>query len=63
MRHFLSAIKKVMPSMQKGSECTVDFTPVKWEDIGGLEKVKAQLQQVFSLQKFVLTLELGGTFV
>ena len=49
--------------MQKGSECTVDFTPVKWEDIGGLEKVKVQLQQVLSSQKFILTLELGGTFV
>ncbi|XP_062621901.1 ATPase family gene 2 protein homolog B-like [Saccostrea cucullata] len=43
--HFKEALRKVMPSTQKGSPCTTDFDPVHWEDIGGLEEVKLKIQQ------------------
>ncbi|XP_046350471.2 spermatogenesis-associated protein 5-like protein 1 [Haliotis rufescens] len=45
MCHFQSALRKVIPSLQKGSEGIVDLRPVQWDDIGGLEKVKAQIKQ------------------
>ena len=44
--HFKAALKKVLPSTQKGSPCTTDFDAVNWNDIGGLEKVKLKIQQV-----------------
>ncbi|XP_061173883.1 ATPase family gene 2 protein homolog B-like isoform X2 [Saccostrea echinata] len=43
--HFKEALRKVMPSTQKGSPCTTDFDPVHWEDIGGLEEAKLKIQQ------------------
>ncbi|XP_067666570.1 ATPase family gene 2 protein homolog B-like [Haliotis asinina] len=45
MCHFQSALHKVIPSLQKGSEGVVDLRPVQWDDIGGLENVKAQIRQ------------------
>jgi SpoVK/Ycf46/Vps4 family AAA+-type ATPase len=44
--HFKEALTKVMPSSQKGLSCTTDFDPVHWDDIGGLEEAKLQIQQV-----------------
>ena len=44
--HFKAALKKVLPSTQKGSPCTTDFDAVNWNDIGGLEEVKLKIQQV-----------------
>ncbi|KAK3097831.1 hypothetical protein FSP39_013598 [Pinctada imbricata] len=43
--HFLTAVKKVQPSVQKGGDITMDLRPVAWEDIGGLQLVKLKLQQ------------------
>jgi len=42
----MCAVKKVKPSLQKGAEGMVDLRPVHWDDIGGLDDVKLQIQQV-----------------
>jgi SpoVK/Ycf46/Vps4 family AAA+-type ATPase len=38
MDDFVEAMGRITPSTQKGS--IVDFSKVKWEDIGGLDEVK-----------------------
>ena len=43
---FTDALHDIVPSTQRGSDITVDYKPIQWEDIGGLEEVKQQLQQV-----------------
>ncbi|XP_064846169.1 spermatogenesis-associated protein 5-like protein 1 isoform X2 [Oncorhynchus masou masou] len=45
MEHFLSALKTVRPSCLRGSLGRTDLPAVSWEQIGGLEEVKAKLQQ------------------
>ncbi|XP_050402872.1 ribosome biogenesis protein SPATA5L1 isoform X2 [Patella vulgata] len=45
MQDFYCAIKKVIPSLQKGVEGVVDIKQVDWQDIGGLHDVKQQIKQ------------------
>ncbi|KAJ8303965.1 hypothetical protein KUTeg_017548 [Tegillarca granosa] len=45
MSHFMSAIHNTLPSIQKGAEGLVDLSPVYWENIGGLDTIKSQIQQ------------------
>jgi SpoVK/Ycf46/Vps4 family AAA+-type ATPase len=46
MGDFLTAVRKICPSTQRGSDILVDYKPVLWDDIGGLEEVKVKIQQV-----------------
>ena len=46
-----NALHVTVPSSQRGSDVLVDTKPVRWEDIGGLESVKAQVKQVCVLGK------------
>ena len=46
MYHFKAALHNQVPSSQRGSDILVDYKPVKWSDIGGLNEVKIKLQQV-----------------
>ena len=43
---FEKALHNTVPSTQRGSDILVDYTPVHWDDIGGLENVKQQIKQV-----------------
>uniref|UniRef100_A0ABM0MML0 Spermatogenesis-associated protein 5-like protein 1-like n=1 Tax=Saccoglossus kowalevskii TaxID=10224 RepID=A0ABM0MML0_SACKO len=45
MSDFKSAMNRITPSVQRGSDVFVDFNPISWQNIGGLEEVKAQLKQ------------------
>ncbi|XP_070543566.1 ATPase family gene 2 protein homolog B-like [Ptychodera flava] len=45
MSDFKRAINKIVPSTQRGSDALVEFKAVSWDDIGGLEDVKKQMQQ------------------
>ncbi len=45
------ALHNTVPSNQRGSDILVDYRPVHWDDIGGLDNVKQQLQQVMSSVK------------
>ena len=40
------ALHAVIPSSQRHSDALVEQRPLSWDDIGGLEDVKLQLQQV-----------------
>ena len=40
------ALHVVIPSSQRHSDALVEQRPLSWDDIGGLEDVKLQLQQV-----------------
>ncbi|KAH9524634.1 spermatogenesis-associated protein 5-like protein 1 [Bulinus truncatus] len=42
---FLHALHKVIPSLRRSSNCSVDLQQVSWEEIGGLEDVKAEIKQ------------------
>lgn len=42
--HFLASVKNVNPSSLR--ETVVEIPNVKWEDIGGLEETKKELQQM-----------------
>ena len=44
--HFKAALHQIIPSTQRGSDILVDYKPVKWQEIGGLEDVKMKLKQV-----------------
>lgn len=46
MSHFVQSLHTVEPSMKRGLDCVVEVELVKWEDIGGLEEVKAEIRQV-----------------
>ena len=46
MEIFREALSSILPSTQRGSDILVDYRPVQWEDIGGLEDVKGQIKQV-----------------
>lgn len=41
----MHALHTVRPSLKKGLDCVIDFQPVKWEEIGGLDEVKAEIRQ------------------
>jgi transitional endoplasmic reticulum ATPase len=43
MKHFETALKSVKPSMLRG--VSVQIPDVKWDDVGGLGRVKASLQE------------------
>lgn len=43
MGDFMGAMSKVGPSIARG--LAVDFIPIQWEDIGGLEDVKLKIKQ------------------
>ncbi|MEE6503143.1 hypothetical protein FKM82_004754 [Ascaphus truei] len=43
--HFSEAFKKIRPSSARGSVGQVEFKPVYWEQIGGLEDIKLLLKQ------------------
>ncbi|GFO37839.1 spermatogenesis-associated protein 5-like protein 1 [Plakobranchus ocellatus] len=45
MSDFTDALYKVIPSLKKGLSCQVDLQPVLWNSIGGLDDVKAEIQQ------------------
>ncbi|XP_007564006.1 ATPase family gene 2 protein homolog B [Poecilia formosa] len=45
MKHFQEALKLVGPSCLRGSLGRTELSPVLWEQIGGLEEVKAKLRQ------------------
>ncbi|CAG5121865.1 unnamed protein product, partial [Candidula unifasciata] len=45
MSHFVQALHTVRPSMKRGLDSVVEIKPVRWEDIGGLEDVKAEIRQ------------------
>ncbi|KAJ8398268.1 hypothetical protein AAFF_G00428380 [Aldrovandia affinis] len=45
MKHFLEALRKVQPSCLRSSIGLTDFTPITWDQIGGLEDVKLKLKQ------------------
>ncbi|XP_074651647.1 ATPase family gene 2 protein homolog B-like [Tubulanus polymorphus] len=45
MEDFKVALSTIRPSTQRGSDVLVDYRPMKWENIGGLDSVKQQLQQ------------------
>ncbi|CAC5380822.1 Spermatogenesis-associated protein 5-like protein 1,Cell division cycle protein 48 homolog MJ1156,Cell division control protein 48 homolog B,ATPase family gene 2 protein,ATPase family protein 2 homolog,Proteasome-activating nucleotidase [Mytilus coruscus] len=45
MDHFEQAVRKVMPSIRKGTVGLVELSPVQWSQIGGLSGVKGQIQQ------------------
>ncbi|XP_069481039.1 ATPase family gene 2 protein homolog B [Ambystoma mexicanum] len=45
MAHFYESFKMIQPSSFRGSIGLTDCKPVLWEQIGGLEDVKLQLQQ------------------
>ena len=55
--HFHCALKKVCPSLHRGTEAIVDVRPVLWEDIGGLEDVKTLIKQVHVVQHKLNILE------
>ena len=44
------ALHSTVPSTQRGSDILVDYRPVVWDEIGGLENVKQQLKQVRCFQ-------------
>ena len=44
--HIKTALHSIVPSTQRGSDILVDYKPVLWADIGGLEEVKVKLKQV-----------------
>ena len=54
---FITALHKVSPSLKKGLSCHVDLKGVLWEDIGGLEDVKAEIQQARCVKLIVLTFD------
>ncbi|XP_073710024.1 ATPase family gene 2 protein homolog B [Misgurnus anguillicaudatus] len=45
MRHFIAALRQVQPSCLRSSIGAIDFKPITWEQIGGLEEVKLKLKQ------------------
>uniref|UniRef100_F7D7X1 ATPase family gene 2 protein homolog B n=1 Tax=Ornithorhynchus anatinus TaxID=9258 RepID=F7D7X1_ORNAN len=45
MADFLEAFKKIRPSSFRSALGLVDFKPVHWDEIGGLEDVKLKLKQ------------------
>ncbi|XP_071167202.1 LOW QUALITY PROTEIN: ATPase family gene 2 protein homolog B-like [Mytilus edulis] len=45
MDHFEQSVRKVMPSIRKGTVGLVEMSPVEWSQIGGLSEVKGQIQQ------------------
>ena len=46
MADFQLALCYIVPSMYRGLEGMVEWNPVSWEDIGGLQDVKQALKQV-----------------
>lgn len=46
MEDFQLALCHIVPSMYRGLEGMVEWNPVNWEDIGGLQDVKRALKQV-----------------
>ena len=46
MADFQLALSHIVPSMYRGLEGMVEWNPVSWEDIGGLQDVKQALKQV-----------------
>jgi len=46
MADFQLALCHILPSMYRGLEGMVEWNPVSWEDIGGLQNVKQALKQV-----------------
>lgn len=50
MEHFEQSVRKVMPSIRKGTVGLVEMSPVEWSQIGGLSEVKGQIQQVSGLK-------------
>ncbi|KAG8440519.1 hypothetical protein GDO86_006318 [Hymenochirus boettgeri] len=44
-KHFYEAFKRICPSSARSAIGQVEFKPVHWHQIGGLEKVKDQLKQ------------------
>ncbi|GAB1602489.1 spermatogenesis-associated protein 5-like protein 1 [Argonauta hians] len=43
--HFHTVLKKIGPSLTKGNDITLDSKPISWDNIGGLEHVKHEIQQ------------------
>ncbi|XP_073424577.1 ATPase family gene 2 protein homolog B isoform X2 [Dendrobates tinctorius] len=43
--HFFEAFKKIQPTAARSAVGQVDFKPVSWDQIGGLEDIKLLLQQ------------------
>jgi len=46
VKHFKTALHNIIPSTQRSSDMLVDYKPIKWQEIGGLEEVKIRLKQV-----------------
>lgn len=46
MQHFELALRKITPSIKKGTVGLVELSPVYWSQIGGLSDVIAQIKQV-----------------
>lgn len=44
--HFNEAFKKIRPTSARSAVGQVEFKPVYWEQIGGLENIKLLLKQV-----------------
>lgn len=42
---FMAALHRVTPSLKKGLSCYVDLQGVQWDEIGGLDDIKAEIQQ------------------
>ena len=47
---FIAALHKVSPSLKKGLSCNVDLKGVLWNEIGGLDDVKAEIQQACHIE-------------
>ena len=50
MVHFLSALRTMGPSTQRGSDARIDVRPINWQKIGGLDHVKMKIKQVNSIR-------------
>lgn len=46
MADFYAALKKIQPSSVRSGIGLMEFKPVAWDQIGGLEEVKLKLKQV-----------------
>ena len=47
MEDFAEECRKFKPSLLRGEDSSVDVRPVSWKDVGGLQDVILQIQQVF----------------